>query len=110
LIILDANALIYAIKGKIDFKKFTEDEIAVPSSAVRELDKLSSTNQEAKLALVLLKNFKILQVDGNGDEGIMEAALKYRGDVITNDRLLGKRLKEKNVRVTTISGTSVRRL
>jgi rRNA-processing protein FCF1 len=110
LIILDSNALIYSIKGKIDLRKFISDEIAVPSSVVQELNKLSSKNRDAKMALVILKNFKILEVDGSGDEGIIEAALKYKGDVLTNDRELGRRLREKNVRVTTVAGTSVRRL
>jgi rRNA-processing protein FCF1 len=109
-IILDTNALIYSIKQRIDLKKFVNEEIAVPVSAIRELEALSDTDSNAKLALKLIDKYRILDVSSNGDRGILEAATRYGGIVLTNDRKLKKDLKERNIRVTSISNRIVRKL
>ncbi|MCL4333098.1 MAG: PIN domain-containing protein [Candidatus Thermoplasmatota archaeon] len=109
MIILDTNALIYSIKQKIDLKKFLDEEIAVPLSAIRELETLSEKDRNAKLALQMSSRFRILEVESRGDRGIIEAASRYGGTVMTNDRELGKSLREMNVRVATISERKVRK-
>jgi hypothetical protein len=110
LIILDTNALIYSIKERLDLGRFMQEEIGVPTSAIKELEKLSAKDGNAKLALKLVDRFKILEVQSLGDDGVIEAATKYRGSVITNDRILQKRLKERNIRVTSVTIGMVRRL
>lgn len=110
MIILDTNALIYSVRQRIDLKRFLDEEIAVPSSAIKELEKLSKTNVDAGLALKLAERFRILDVDSTGDMGIIEAATKYGGNVVTNDRNLTSDLKRKNIRVTSVTRGMVRRL
>ncbi len=109
MIILDTNALIYLIKDRIDLRKFTPEEIGVPTSAIKELEKLSAKDGNAKLALKLVDRFRVLEVQSLGDDGVIEAATKYRGSVITNDRILKERLKERNIRVTSVTIGMVRR-
>ncbi len=110
MIILDTNALIYSIKEKIDFTKFVKEEIGVPTSAIKELEKLSIKDANAGLALQVAGRYRLLEVQSTGDGGIIEAAMRYGGNVITNDKELQKRLKEKNIRVTSVTRNKVRRL
>ncbi|MCL4447348.1 MAG: hypothetical protein M0Z77_10980 [Thermoplasmatales archaeon] len=110
MIILDTNALIYSIKERINLEKFIKEEIGIPTSAIRELEDLSTRDVNAKLALKLIGRYKILNVVASGDRGIIEAATKYGGNVLTNDRVLQKSLKERNIRVTTVTKNTVRKL
>lgn len=110
MIILDTNALVYSLRQRIDLHKFISEEIGIPSSVLDELKRLSTTNVNAKLALVLVKSFKILPVDKQGDDGVIEAAIRYGGSVLTNDWALRKRLKERNITTTTITDGEVRRV
>ncbi len=110
MIILDTNALIYSIKEKLDFTKFVKEEIVVPTSTIKELEKLSIKNANAALALKVASRYRLLEVQSTGDDGIIEAAERYGGKVITNDRDLQNRLKEKNIRVTSVTKNKVRRL
>ena len=110
MIILDTNVLIYAIKSKIDLTKFIDEEIVIPTSAIKELEKLSKKNTDAKLALKLSEKYRVIKVESTGDDGIIEAAVKYGGNVITNDRALQKSLKGKNIRVTAVTKRMVRKL
>ena len=108
--ILDTNALIYSIKEKIPLEKFISEEIGVPTSAIRELKKLSVKDSNARLALETASRYKILNVESSGDRGIIEAAMKYGGTVITNDRALTTTLRNLNCRVTSVSKGVVRKI
>ena len=110
MIILDTNALIYSIKEKIPLEKFISEEIGVPTSAIRELKKLSAKDSNARLALETASRYKILNVESSGDRGIIEAAMKYGGTVITNDRALTTTLRSLNFRVTSVSKGVVRKI
>jgi len=110
LIILDTNALIYSVKQRVNLENFLDEEIAVPTSALRELKSLSRADSDARLALKVAERYKVLEVSSQGDEGVIEAAVKYNGKVVTNDRALQQQLKEKGIRVTSVTGKMVRRL
>ncbi|EQB66317.1 MAG: hypothetical protein AMDU3_IPLC00001G0483 [Thermoplasmatales archaeon I-plasma] len=110
MIILDTNALIYSIKEKIPLEKFISEEIGIPTSAIMELKKLSVKNSDARLALETTGRYKILEVESSGDRGIIEAAMKYGGTVITNDRALTTTLRKLNFRVTSVSRGGVRKI
>ncbi|MGC8561849.1 MAG: PIN domain-containing protein [Thermoplasmata archaeon] len=110
MIILDTNALIYSIKEKIPLERFIAEEIGIPTSAVEELKKLSVKNANARIALKTISRYKTLKVESSGDDGIIEAAQKYGGTVVTNDRALSATLRDMNFRVTSVSRGVVRRL
>ncbi|MEM0135598.1 MAG: hypothetical protein QXU18_10330, partial [Thermoplasmatales archaeon] len=84
--------------------------IGIPTSAIKELERLSVKDVNARTALNAAINYKILKVDSSGDDGIIEAATKYGGAVVTNDRALRAILKRMNIRVTSVSKGVVRRL
>lgn len=109
MIILDANALIYSVKQRIALKRFITEDIAVPSSVLVELKRLANDNNHAKIALETVRGYRILEVDKRADEGVVEAALRYHGKVMTNDSQLRKILKEKGIDSLTISEGCVRR-
>jgi len=108
LIILDTNAIIYAVKQKISIERFVDEEIGVPSSVIEELSELKMDDSNARIGIDWVKKYKILKVQKKGDEGVIEAATRYGGTVITNDAALRKNLKDKNIRSTTISKGKIR--
>ena len=110
MIILDTNALIYSVKQKVNLENFLDEEIAVPTSALRELKSLSKNDNDARMALKVAERYKVLEVASSGDDGIIEAAIRYKGKVVTNDRVLQQQLKEKGIQVTSVTGKMVRRL
>ncbi|MEM0128209.1 MAG: PIN domain-containing protein [Thermoplasmatales archaeon] len=109
MIIVDTNALIYSVKQKVNLSKFVDEDIAVPSSVIAELDSLSKSLEAARIARVVASRLQVLQVSGSGDGGVIEAAKRYGGKVLTNDRHLIRTLKNENVQVLSVSKGTVRR-
>jgi len=106
--VIDTNAIIYAIKQKVSLEKFLFEEIVVPSSVVEELEKLSINDKNAKIALRLIKKYKVIETSKKGDEGIIDVALRNNGKVITNDADLIKRLKLLGISAVSVSLGMVR--
>jgi len=106
--VIDTNAIIYAIKQKISLEKFLFEEIVVPSSVVEELEKLSINDKNAKIALRLIQKYKVIETSKNGDEGIIDVALRNNGKVVTNDADLIKRLKLLGISAVSVSLGMVR--
>lgn len=111
-VIVDTNTLIYSIKNKIDLKEKILDatqanRILVPECVLRELQGLSKSNYYAKAALLLADRFEKIESEGTGDECIIHCAEKIGGVVLTNDRELSSRIKEKGLRVLAIRRASV---
>ncbi|MEM3675937.1 MAG: hypothetical protein QXV22_02650 [Thermoplasmataceae archaeon] len=107
-VVLDTNALIYSIKGKVDIEKWLSitipwNSVVVPSSVINELESLSSRIPEARGALRLCQNFELLPVKSSGDDGIIEAAANTQGIVLTNDRQLVRKLRSLGIRTFSIS-------
>lgn len=106
--IIDTNALIYSVKQKVNLERFLKDEIVIPTSVIKELKKLSTEDSWANLAIKLTERFKKFNSTKYGDEGIIEAALKTGGYVITNDTELREKLKNLGIRYIGITDGSVR--
>ncbi len=106
-LILDTNALIYAIKNKIDIKieitKLVQTfKILIPECVIYELNGLSKSNFYAKAALKYANNFNIIKSEGKGDECVHLMAKKLNAYVMTNDRGLIKILKNDEIKVIII--------
>ncbi len=118
-IILDTNALIYSIEHRFDLfteikKQFgTKIKIIVPKAVILELEKLKTIAKKqsdrlaAKIVLSILKTKQIYTPNLEGayaDKQIIDYAFKKKSQiyVITNDLLLRKKLKNKNVKVMFI--------
>uniref|UniRef100_A0A7J2TLP8 Ribonuclease VapC n=1 Tax=Archaeoglobus fulgidus TaxID=2234 RepID=A0A7J2TLP8_ARCFL len=94
-LIFDTNALIYAVKNKIDLSHF---DILLPRAVINELleleKKLSGNDRIAvKIALKVAENAEIVE-SKKGDEGIIEIAKNLGLCLITNDKELRKRAQK----------------
>ncbi|MFW6196810.1 MAG: DUF120 domain-containing protein [Thermoplasmatota archaeon] len=105
-VILDANALIMPFQFglNLDFeleRLFGNHEIYVPSSVMNELRGLGR-----KDALSLSKKYNKIKVTKKGDEGVLEAAKKLDGVIVTNDKELKKRALKNNFSVAYLRSRS----
>ena len=109
LVLLDANALMSAVRLKFDLAAEIAESApgwkpAVPGSVLRELERLGDT-RGAREARALAKRFPAVANEGRGDDAIVEAALAApRRAVMTNDQALRRRLRGSGVTVLFIRG------
>jgi rRNA-processing protein FCF1 len=106
-IILDTNALIYAIQNKIDLENgimslFPRMEPLVPACVSAELRGLATTKWYAKAALKYSERFKHVESSGEGDFCIMVVARKLNAAVLTNDKNFRRILKSEGISCVTI--------
>ncbi|MFH0835706.1 MAG: hypothetical protein V1834_00925 [Candidatus Micrarchaeota archaeon] len=104
---MDTTALM-ALPGKrIDVKRLAQEkfeekiEFVIPTACANEL----KAKKRAR-AKTILEYFNAETVETKAikpDEAVMEAALKEKAFVLTNDAALKRRLKNKGVRVLTIT-------
>ena len=101
-VILDSNALLMVFQFRINLESelnriLGSYEIVVPSTIKKELKTLR--DRYAKSALSFSERYRTISANGNPDDSIIELAEKEKGVVLTNDRILKKRLREKNIPV-----------
>lgn len=99
-VIFDTNALIYAVKNKLDFSNFN---LVIPKAVVDELLNLEEIlpGEEkiaVRVALKLIEKAKVVESE-KGDEGILEVAKRLGCGIITNDRELRRKAEKLGVAV-----------
>ena len=121
-IVIDTNSLIYAAKEKIDviteLKKIGFTKIIVPNEVLKELEFIQNDKKQkgadknaAKLAIQIIKFSKVDTIylgKGHPDDKILEFAVAKNCSVLTNDKILKKRLKAESVQIFTISKKLIR--
>ncbi|MBT4135225.1 DNA-binding protein [Candidatus Woesearchaeota archaeon] len=121
-IVIDTNSLIYAAKEKIDviteLKKIGFTKIIVPNEVLKELEFIQNDKKQkgadknaAKLAIQIIKFSKVDTIylgKGHPDDKILEFAVAKNFSVLTNDKILKKRLKAESVQIFTISKKLIR--
>ncbi len=95
-VILDANSLLMPFQFSINLDQeirrlVGNAQIYVPSSVIDEL-----TSLDRKAPLELSKKYRKVEVEKEGDDGVLEAVSKLDGVVVTNDKELKKRALEQN--------------
>ena len=109
LVLLDANALLSAVRLRIDLARELMAvapgwKPVVPSSVLAELANLAQTRHAAG-AREFARRFPTLQTDGTGDRAILAASTGAPGRaVLTNDRKLRASLRGAGVTVLYIRG------
>lgn len=100
-IVLDTNILLLPFTTNInldmELNKLNFTEIYVPTCVMQELKRLALKNSNAKSAFLLAQKYSTVKTVKAGDAGVIEAALKLRAAVATNDRELRRILKEKDI-------------
>jgi rRNA-processing protein FCF1 len=113
-VILDSSALMTPFEFSINL----EDEltrllgkfsILIPKPIVDELIYLSKNGKGrkkllAKSALLLIKNYNIIDSEGKGDDSVLFLAKKFQGIVVTNDRELRNRVKKSSLQTIYLRG------
>ncbi len=121
-IVIDTNSLIYAAKEKVDviteLKKMGFTKIIIPNEVLKELEFIQTDKKQkgadknaAKLAIQIIKFSKVDTVylgRGHPDDKILEFAVAKNFSVLTNDKILKKRLKAESVQIFTISKKLIR--
>src|SRR6266540_4098755 len=101
-VILDANALLLPFQFRVNLEAelrrlLGDHEILVPSPVMDELRGLSKSVREARGAQKLAERFRVLEVEGEADDAILEAATQMSAAVVTNDAVLLRRLREARI-------------
>uniref|UniRef100_A0A7J3M174 Ribonuclease VapC n=1 Tax=Archaeoglobus fulgidus TaxID=2234 RepID=A0A7J3M174_ARCFL len=94
-VVFDTNALIYAVKNKVDLSEF---KIVLPKVVIDELKslekRLSGEDKIAvRVALKIVEKAEIVESE-SGDVGILEVARKMRSPIVTNDKELRKKAEK----------------
>jgi rRNA-processing protein FCF1 len=110
-VVMDTNFLVYLVKYNI-FQQMEqpEFELIVPSSIIKELERLSekekkaSDRNAAKLALYIIykTNIKIVKTGKMGDESVMDVAQKENAAIATLDYGLAKNAKARRIKILEI--------
>lgn len=108
-VIVDANALMMQFQYYLDLETELKRvmpatfDVIVPDIVVDELENLVEKSngkeaEEARLAIELAETFEIVEVDGRGDDAIIDLATDTENAVVvTNDKLLRARLRAKGI-------------
>lgn len=102
IVVLDSNALLMVFQFRINIESelsrlLGKYEIVIPTTVKNELKTLK--DKHAKSALSFSERYRAISANGNTDDSILELAEKEKGIVVTNDRILKKRLRAKNIPV-----------
>jgi uncharacterized protein len=104
-VILDTNALFLPVRRGFPLEAEIDRQLpgarpAVPSSALEELDRLAATlTADARTARQLADRFPVVRTEHAGDDGILDVAVRLQAVVVTADRALQRRLRDKGVSV-----------
>jgi len=114
-VILDSSAILMLFEFSIDLEKELTRllgicDIIIPKPIIQELEFLSKHGMgerkvKAKAALRVIKRYKTIEMkEKRGDDSVIEIATKTNGIVVTNDKILKKRLKEKGISTIFLRG------
>ncbi|MEW5761145.1 MAG: PIN domain-containing protein [Candidatus Thermoplasmatota archaeon] len=105
-VILDTNALFMPFKFNLEIEKelarlLGKYDVVVPRIVIEELEKMGA---KGKAPLAFAKRYKIFDSKEFGDKGIIEVARKTKGIVLTNDRILRKKLRSLGIKTIFLRG------
>lgn len=108
-VVVDTNALMMQFQYYLELESELQRvipgpfEVIVPDTVIDELENLVDENdgkqaEEARLAIELADTFEVVEVEGSGDDAVIEFAADLDDAVVvTNDKLLRARLRAKGI-------------
>lgn len=104
-VVLDANALLLPFQFRVNLdselrRLLGEVPVFVPSSVLGELGRLA--DKDSKAALSLARRYQIVETELQGDDAVLTIAEQRSAAVLTNDRELIHRLREKGIPVVRL--------
>lgn len=108
-VVLDTNALLMPFQFNVNLdhelrRLFGDIPVLVPGAVLEELSRID--DKSARAALALAKKYAVAETEGRGDEAVLEAAESREAAVVTNDRVLISRLKERGIPVVRLRAGS----
>jgi rRNA-processing protein FCF1 len=113
-VILDSSSIMMLFEHSIDLEDeltrlLGKVEIIVPKPIVDELIYLSENGKGrkkrlAKPALELIKDYKVIDSEGKGDDSVLFLAKKLNAVVVTNDKELRNRIKAESLKTIYLRG------
>ncbi len=108
-VVLDTNALLLPFERSINVDAqlrslLGECQIFVPGPIVGELKR--SASRHAPAALRLLSRYTIEDTAAVGDSAVIELAERLNAYVVTNDRILIGKLRQRRIRTILLRGGS----
>ena len=114
-VVLDTNALMMPYQFGINIERellklLGMCRIIIPMTVVEEITRLSKEKGEigraAMLGLSIMqkRGFRLMESDQDGDDGVLEAALKVEAAIVTNDKELKKKAKELQLSIIYLRG------
>lgn len=108
-VVLDTNALLLPFERSVNLDAQLRSllgscEILVPGPLIGELKR--SPSKHAKAAISLAFHYTVVDTEATGDEAVIELATKHDAYVVTNDRVLIARLRERRIKVILLRGGS----
>ncbi len=99
-LVIDANGLLMPFQFRLNLdleitRLLGEVPVLVPDSVLGELGRLGT--KEAKAALALAHKYEVVATELSGDDAVIDVAERHFGAVLTNDRELIERLKERAI-------------
>ena len=103
--VLDTNALLMVFQFGLHLESELERllgifEILIPSSVIAELRSINAPN--AKAALALTEKYHVMDVDGRGDEAVLDLAVQENAVLVSNDKELCRQAKEKGLEIVRL--------
>ena len=101
-LVLDSNGLLMPFQFRINIdseirRLLGEVRVLVPSSVLGELGRMDS--KEARAALALAAKYEPVDTDLSGDDAVIDVAERHSAAVLTNDKGLIQRLKQRSIPV-----------
>ena len=108
-VVLDTNALLLPFERSINLDAqlrslLGDCRVLVPGPLIGELRR--SSNKHAKAAMSLAFRYDVVDTEGTGDCSVIELAERHGAYVVTNDRALIERLRERRIRIILLRGGS----
>ena len=108
-VVLDTNALLLPFERSINLDAQLRSllgncEVLVPGPLIGELKR--SPSKHARAAIGLAFHYKVVDTEATGDQSVIELAEKHDAYVVTNDRALIGRLRERRIKVILLRGGS----
>jgi len=114
-VVLDTNALLLPYQLGINIEKELSRllgicRIIIPTSVIKEAEKIATRDggeaRAAKLGLSIIrrKDYQIIETEYDGDDGVMDVAIKMNAAIVTNDKELKKKAKEFGLPVIYVRG------
>ena len=116
IILLDSNAVMMLFEFSVDLegeltRLFGKFKIFIPKPVINELKFLSEHGKGrkkhiAKPALKLIEKYDVIDINGRGDQAILNLAKKLNCIVLTNDKKLRNELKRLSLHAVYLRGKS----